>query len=65
MVIDSEIENEIKRVLADNITKEYKDESMKNKELVNITSTIDRTPTDRFNGPNNTNVNSQIAPHHM
>ena len=48
VVIDSEIAGKIKRALAENITKEYKDESMKNKVPANVT-TINQT----INEPNN------------
>jgi hypothetical protein len=40
VIIDSEIAGKIKRALLENITKEYKDESMKNKVPANVT-TID------------------------
>jgi hypothetical protein len=49
VVTDNEIESKIKRTLVNNITKEYKDESMKNKDHVNIISTIDRVSTDTAN----------------
>ena len=41
VVIESEIESKIKRALAYNITKEYKDESKKNKSPTKVTTTID------------------------
>jgi len=51
VVIDREITGRIKRALADNITKEYKDELIKNKPPANVTSNIDSLPTDTFNEP--------------
>ena len=60
MVVDSEIESKIKRVLADNVTKEYKDESMKNKAPANAATTIDRLSRDRNNESNNTNDKTNI-----
>ena len=41
VVIESEIESKIKRALAYNITKEYKDESKKNKAPAKVTTTIE------------------------
>ena len=40
--------------MADNITKEYKDESMKTKAPANVTSTIASLSTDIINESNNT-----------
>ena len=45
----SEIESKIKRSLTGNFTKEYKEESMKNKAPANATSIIDSLPRDTLN----------------
>ena len=42
-----ETASKIKRALKDNITKEYKDELMKNKASANVTATITGLPTDK------------------
>jgi len=57
VIIDSEISRKIKRALAENITKEYKDESMKNKVPANVTA-IDQT----VNESNNTKDEKHIDP---
>ena len=56
MIIDSEIAGKIKRALAENITKEYKDESTKNKVPANVITTIDHI----VNEPNNTKDETHI-----
>jgi hypothetical protein len=56
--MDSEIARQIKRASAENISKEYKDESMKNKVPTNITNIIDQT----VNEPNNSKDEMHIEP---
>jgi len=55
--IDSEIARKIKRALSENITMEYKDESMKNKAPANVTA-IGQTVIE----PNNTKDEKHIEP---
>ena len=57
VIIDIEIARKIKRVLSENITMEYKDETMKNKAPANVTG-IDQT----VNESNNTKDETHIEP---